>query len=41
MQSIVKAIPLKVEFMDLFLFKILKLNGHPFFNISLDSNPSI
>ena len=40
-QSIVKAIPLNVEFIDLFLFKILKLNGHPFFKISLELIPSI
>ena len=32
--------PLYVEFIELFLCKILKLKGHPFFKTSLTSGPS-
>ena len=39
--STVKAIPLYVEFIELFFFKVLKLNGQPFFKTSLTSWPSI
>ena len=38
--STVNAIPLYVEFIELFFSKILKLYGHPFFKTSLTSCPS-
>ena len=38
--SIVKEIPLNIEFIELFFSNILKLKGHPFFNTSLASFPS-
>ena len=39
--SIVKAMPLYVEFIELFFSRSLKLKGHPFFKTSLVSCPSI
>ena len=38
--SIVTDIPLNTEFKQLFFFNSLKLNGHPFFNISFALLPS-
>ena len=38
--STVNAMPLYVEFIELFLSKVLKLNGHPFFKTSFASCPS-
>ena len=38
--STVNAMPLYVEFIELFFSKILKLKGHPFFKTSLTSCPS-
>ena len=32
--------PLNTEFTQLFFFNSLKLNGHPFFNISFELSPS-
>ena len=39
--SAVNAMPLYVEFIELFFSRILKLNGHPFFKTSIASSPSI
>ena len=39
--SIVNAIPLYVEFIELFFSKTLKLKGHPFFKTSFTLWPSI
>ena len=38
--STVNAMPLYVEFIELFLSRVLKLNGHPFFKTSFASCPS-
>ena len=39
--STVSAIPLKIEFIELSFFKVLKLKGQPFFKTSFVSWPSI